>query len=100
MALDRIEAKEIRGRVLKTLNINYPGDVSDRVLMHVLVDVGMSISPSVLLGHLAYLQDKGYLEQKEVTSKEIRVTLTLARLTAKGKDLLEGNIATDPGVRV
>ncbi len=100
MGLDRIEAKEIRGRILKIIHINYPREVSDRVIALTLNDIRMVVSSGVLAGHFSYLEEKGYVELEEMHSQPLGLTMTMVRLTAKGKDLLEGNIDSDPGVRI
>lgn len=98
MSLMRNEAKEIRGRILKILEIDYPNAVSDRVISLTLNDINYNISPAVLEGYLSYLEEKGYVEVATVESKELGISMKVAKLTAKGKDLLEGSMGADVGV--
>lgn len=98
MTMQRNEAREIRGRILKILEINYPEGVSDRLVNLTLNDISLSVSPGVLAGYLEYLAEKGYVTNHEIDSKDLGMTLRVAKLTAKGKDLLEGSIEDDPGV--
>jgi len=98
MSLARSESRMIRGRILKILEIDYPHFVSDRVINLTLNDVKLSAPPAVIGGHLQYLMEKGYVEVSPVVSSELGLSMNMARLTAKGKDLLEGSIEPDVGV--
>jgi DNA-binding PadR family transcriptional regulator len=102
MSLKGLEARVIRGRILKILDTSYPDEISDELLKLVLDEVNMSISPAVLRGHIDYLEDneKGYVESRVVESEELGITRLMVKLTAKGKDLLEGSIPPDPGVKL
>lgn len=100
MAILRNEAREIRGRILKIVEIDYPNEVSDRVISLTLNDINYSVSPAVLAGYLEYLEEKGYVDTRVIESKDLDLTRRVAKLTARGKDLLEGNIPADPGVSI
>lgn len=100
MSTRRAEAREIRGRILKILDLDYPHEVSDRIISLTLNDINYNVNPAILAGYLAYLEDKGYVECRKVESRDLQVTLTLVKLTPKGKDLREGNIPPDPGVSI
>lgn len=100
MGMQRNEAREIRGRILKILEINYPEPVSEQVISLTLNDINYSVSPGVLAGYVEYLKEKGYVENSELESKDLCLTMRLSKLTAKGKDLLEGNIDQDVGVSI
>jgi DNA-binding PadR family transcriptional regulator len=97
---NRAEAREIRGRILKILDLDYPHEVSDRVIALTLNDISYNVNPAILQGYLDYLKDKGYVECRQLESDDLGLTMRVAKLTAKGKDLLEGNIPDDPGVNV
>ncbi|GAB6170770.1 hypothetical protein JCM15765_02480 [Paradesulfitobacterium aromaticivorans] len=100
MAMQRNEAREIRGRILKILEINYPEAVSERIVSLTLNDINYAVSPGVLAGYLEYLEEKGYVENHELESKDLGMIMRVSRLTARGKDLLEGNIEPDVGVSI
>ncbi len=91
-------AREIRGRIMKILDINYPNLTGDHLISEILTDVQYCCSPPQVKTYLAYLAEKGYVEMKDVNSVEVGITRCLVKLTAKGKDLLEGSIDADPGV--
>lgn len=90
------ESREIRGRILKILEASYPFPAGDRLIANILSDARYCCSPAEVQTHLAYLTEKGYLETEEV-EYELGHRL-MVRLTAVGKDLLEGSIPSDPGV--
>lgn len=88
-----------RGRVLKIADKAYGrGGVSNEVIALTLSDMYLSSSSGVLRGHCEYLRDKGYVEIEEI--KDDLGGGYIVNLTAKGVDLLEGNIPADPGVEV
>lgn len=94
----RNEARIIRGRILKILELAYPDELGEEMLSLTLNDMEYNVSPAVLRGYIDYLEDKGYVECHDIEDRDLRVSRHVARLTAKGKDLLEGNIDPDPGV--
>lgn len=92
------ESREIRGRILKILEVDYPNEISDRLIALTLNDISYNVSPALLQGYINYLEEKGYVEARPLEAPELGMSLMVAKLTAKGKDLLEGNIPPDPGV--
>jgi DNA-binding PadR family transcriptional regulator len=98
--INRSEAREIRGRILKILDVDYPNEISDRIISLTLGDISYNVNPAILQGYLNYLTDKGYVECRRLESDELDISMNVAKLTAKGKDLLEGNIPPDPGIAV
>ncbi len=100
MSLKGHEAREIRGRILKILDRAYPDEIGDELISLTLNDINMSVGPALLRGHIDYLEEKGYVESYTVGSEDLDITRRLVRLTAKGKDLLEGSIPRDPGVNI
>ncbi len=91
------EARVIRGRILKILDLDYPREMGDVVIVEALREGEIIISTAVLAVYLDYLEEKGY---RETSSRELGMTMKMAKLTAHGKDLLEGNIDPDVGVRL
>jgi len=94
----RFEARVIRGRILKILDLDYPHEMGDEVIVEALREGEITVSKAVVAGYLEYLHEKGYVEVRDVTSRDLGLSMKMARLTAKGKDLLEGNIEPDVGV--
>jgi hypothetical protein len=89
--------RRLRGWVLKALQKQYPADLE---LTELSVEL-RSLFPGGLDTHelaveCAYLEEKGYLtlKREEVVGEEI----VALRLTAKGRDLMEGSGPPDPGV--
>jgi len=94
----RVDAnKERRGWVLQILNMYAAGqpDVTDEMLQDALHAVNISVELPTLHGDLHYLRDKGYLETEERHTNVFH--LHIARITAKGIDLVENTIE-DSGV--
>ncbi|MHB1026089.1 MAG: hypothetical protein ACYC24_10360, partial [Desulfobacteria bacterium] len=76
----------------------YPMDCSLDLIILTLGDAQFAASPAVLRGYVEYLHEKGYVEVQDVEAGGI--SRTMVRLTAHGKDLLEGNIPVDPGISI
>lgn len=91
-------SRDLRWWALRALEKVYPGDLSERTIALTLAGISYTVSPGELSTHLAYLEEKGYVERRHLKSRELNEERDVARLTAKGKDLLEGNIAADPGI--
>lgn len=100
MGLKGHEARETRGRILKILDRAYPDELGDELISLTLNDINMCTGPALLRGHIDYLEEKGYVESRTLESEDLDITRHMVRLTAKGKDLLEGSIPHDPGVNL
>ena len=92
------ENKEVRADILRVLKASYPVPISDRILAEALSGVNYSIMPTELTAHLVYLRDKGYVKMQEYKDDEFNLSRDVYVLSAKGVDLLEGNIPPDPGI--
>lgn len=92
------EAREIRGRILKILELDYPHEVSSRVIALTLNDISYDVNPAILEGYIDYLEEKGYVSSHKLESEELGLAMRVVKLTAHGKDLLEQSIPEDPGV--
>lgn len=92
------EAKEVRGFILTILKVQYPSPASDRLISLTLNDSQLDGSLPQIRRHLHYLEEKGYVRTEE--GNELGIQRTMATLTAKGIDLLDGSISDDPGVMV
>lgn len=92
------EAKEVRGFVLSILKLQYPNPASDRLISLTLNDSHLDGSLPQIRQHIRYLEEKGYVRSEE--GNELGIQRTMATLTAKGIDLLDGSIPDDPGILV
>jgi hypothetical protein len=98
MSVLGIQRRQIRGRILRALDTIYPKDLNLSTIVLVLEDRHMPATAADVRQDLAYLDEKGYVELLE--QQDDGEEVLLARLTAKGKDLLEKNIPEDPGVEL
>lgn len=98
--MNKYQNKEIRGRILKILQTNYPDPAGDFLISEMLTDALYNISPADVKQHLDYLEGKGYIKTDKVNVKGAGIERTLCKLTPNGIDLLEGNIGPDAGVEV
>lgn len=89
---------EIRKWILVICEKAYPYGASEELIELTLDNLDYNQSPTEIQGHLTYLEDKGYIEVEELKAPEAGLKRRIAKLTPKGKDLLEGNIPTDPGI--
>lgn len=96
MGLQEHENRLIRGRILKLLRSVDFNHISADVLVSTLSGCGHQLTITSLLGVLQYLVDKEYVEIQGAKFEGVG-TVTTARITAKGVDLLEESVS-DPGV--
>lgn len=98
--LDHFEGRIIRGHILKILKLAFPGPAGKDLLEYALGDRKCGASPAEINSHIEYLREKEYVtithEGKDITGMEHE----MVRISAKGIDLIEGNIPPDPGVRL
>lgn len=97
-SVQQYEDKEIRGRVLKALDFEFPRAMSFQMIGYALQSARYNCSPGQIKAHLAYLEQKGYVRMEDVGLKDLDLQRDMATLTVLGKDLVEGNIPDDPGV--
>ena len=96
--LRAIEAKQVRGFILKLLELTHPQPTPSSAISVALVQNNLVVNPDIER-YTCYLADKEYIEVKDVALKSLRIGGVALRLTPKGIDLLEGTIA-DPGVDI
>ena len=89
-------SREIRGRIMKILKLNYPHQTGDHLIAEILVDSQYACTPPEVQTHLSYLAEKEYIRTEKASC--LGVTRVLAKLMPKGIDLIEGNIPPDVGV--
>lgn len=97
--IERIEIKELRLRILKALDYNYPTGLSEKLVARTLAAAYYEVTGRELTAQLAYMKEKGYIELEQVGFEDLGLERRMVRLTAKGKDLVDGNTG-DPGVGV
>ena len=98
--VNNLQTRIIRGRILKILKTNYPYPTGSELISDILTDNQYKISPPQVQAQLIYLKEKEYIEIVENDIDGINLTSTMAKITTKGIDLLEGAIKKDPGVRL
>ena len=54
-------SREIRGRIMKILSLNYPQQTGDKLIAEILLDAQYSTTPAAVETHLVYLREKGYI---------------------------------------
>ena len=96
MGLAEEQNRLIRGRILKLLRAVNLNHIAADVLVATLTGCGHRLTIESLLAILQYLVDKSYVEVREATVEGVG-SVTTARITAEGIDLLEGSVE-DPGV--
>ena len=99
-SIERIEKKELRGRILAVLDYNYPAGLSEKLVLQSLIAARFDVTKRELKAQLAYLAEKGYVTLQQVGFTDIDLARQMVKLTASGKDLVDGNLEADPGVCV
>lgn len=97
-SVQKHEDKEVRGRILKALDFEFPRAMSLQMISYVLQASRYDCSTGQLKAHLAYLAQKGYITLESVGLADMDLRREMVTLTAKGKDLVEESIPADPGV--
>ena len=92
----KVKPAFLRGELVQFLHKTYPDGIPEQVIARTFYDYN---EKDAILSALAYLTEKGYIEKKEVPHpyKE-QSYVRWFKITAKGIDLIEGNIARDNGV--
>ena len=92
-SIEAIKNKETRGCIMRALALSQFRAISSHALQMSLIEKCTDIMPQ-----LYYLADKGYITVVDVREDNLTGIDYLVNLTARGVDLIEGNIAADPGV--
>lgn len=87
----------IRREILRVLDINYDNEVNVETISMVLMRERYVLTDQEIRQHLAYLADKGYVQRRDLRHGVLGQAV-VAKLTAAGKDLIEGNVDPDPGI--
>lgn len=88
--------KALRGAIMAALRANSP--MGDHLIKMLLEDTPYEATLENIKKELEYLEDKKYIELSKVSIKEIGVSRVVAKLTSRGRDLLEGTLPPDGGV--
>ena len=97
-SVQRHEDKEVRGRILKALDLEIPRAMSLQMIVFALQSARYNCAPGQVRAHLAYLEQKGYVRTEDVGLEDLDLRREMISLTVQGKDLVEENIPADPGV--
>jgi len=90
-----------RGHILRILLEVYSSYESLQVISGVLEKMGLPTTMETIRQYVAYLEEKGYVETKLLKGRVAGVKICVAKLTARGIDLLdENNDLRDEGVAV
>ncbi|GBF34130.1 hypothetical protein DCCM_3242 [Desulfocucumis palustris] len=92
------QSKELRGFVLNMCKVNYPHGCSEQLIQTTAEQNQFDVSTGLIAGHIEYLEEKGYVRVDEIKNNRLKIVRKMVYITAKGIDLLEGNIPEDPGV--
>lgn len=91
--LEKANREEVRWRILRALDAGRPGKVSETLLLRVISDIALQVTPGSLRRELDYLRDKGLI----VIEGEGSPTWS-GDLTAYGIDVIEGAKPVPPGI--
>ncbi len=97
--MNHIDDRDIRGRILRILEISLPYPVTERTLFLALSEAGYEVLQSEIPRHMDYLRGKDYVESEKKRDKIFGVTWH-HKLSPKGNDLLNGYIDEDPGISI
>lgn len=95
MRMETINNGRMRLAILTLLRGEYPSMMSKEALKKAMDALGFVLEERMLLQHVAYLSEKGYVDRD--TRKEAGIEITWSVLTAEGWDKLDG-LAPGEGV--
>lgn len=85
------EKEIIRTEVLEICQQSVPMGADEKVIKAALRKCGHDVTEQEVQSTLYYLQSKGLLELQPVENRAMGIKRTIARITGKGIDCLEGN---------
>jgi repressor of nif and glnA expression len=88
-----------RGIILQFLILMNLEFVPVREVRTQLIGQGYAVDDKSLAFHLNYMEQKGYIERRNLRAGRSGLEVQVARATAKGADLADGRIEPDEGVR-
>ncbi len=94
----KIKPNMLRGKLLSLMNQMYPTPINEMDIVGILYQYH---SVDDIKRELQYLADKEYCTRTELPHPyKIGEKIVTCKLTARGLDLLNGDIPTDPGIVV
>lgn len=97
MKMTSVKRKELRGLLIRFLSSIYPETISQDSIYETFYEYWCVED---IEDELSYIEEKGYVEKKEINTPFNSFSkIKNYKLTAKGKDLLDGTIS-DPGVYI
>ena len=94
--MNAIKDKLARGYILKVLKMTHPTPTPLEAVSQAIIQDGLSVNPDIK-EHIDYLLDRKYITIKTVAPRLACVSVTVAKLTADGVDVLQ-HTKQDPGV--
>lgn len=92
------EVSKERGWVMRILDRAYPDGIDTDIVKRQLIDLRFTPSSVDIRAITAYLEQKGLIEINTVGTKDFE--RTVLKLTATGKDLIDGVIEPVAGVEL
>jgi hypothetical protein len=90
--------KKERGWILRILDRVYPDGLDKETLKKQLVDLKFMTSEHDIRGNLSYLEDKGLIKTELVGNAAFK--RETVRLSADGKDVIDGEVEAPAGVDI
>lgn len=91
--LERAQREEARWRVLAVLNAGRPQAVAETLILRVLTDIRLPMTPAQLRSEMQYLE-----QRKLISIDRSNATLWLCELTHLGTDVVEYTVPCNPGI--
>jgi hypothetical protein len=91
--LEKAQREEARWRILRALDAGRPRPVSETIILRLLKDIKLPITPHGLRRELDYLEDRKLVQ---IQGKEDPTWM--AELTRYGVDIVEYTIPCEPGI--
>jgi hypothetical protein len=91
--LERAQREEARWRVLATLNAGRPQAVAETLVLRVLTDIRLPMTPTQLRSELKYLEARKLIQIDRNTPN-----LWLCELTHLGTDVVEYTVPCNAGI--
>ena len=90
----------IRGKILYYLKLIYPQAATLPLLQAEMDYFGYPLPLEELSFHVAYLREKGLIELEGVRGPYSPRSIHMAKITARGIDLLDGRLPSDEGIYI
>lgn len=94
--MENYKNKALRGAIMAALRVE--NELGDHLIRMLLEGTPYEASLESIKQELDYLEGKGYIKLSKVSISGIGVSRIVAKLTSRGRDLLEGTLPPDGGV--